>query len=156
MPEEFSVCYFVNSGSEANELALRLARAHTGGRDMITPDHGYHGNTSGAIDISAYKFSADGGSGQVDWVHLVEIPDDYRGSFGRDDPERGRKFANQVDERLADISKRDGKLAGFIAETFPSVGGQIIPPPGYLQYVYEHIRSAGGVCIADEDIPEAG
>jgi 4-aminobutyrate aminotransferase-like enzyme len=150
LPEELSVCYFVNSGSEGNELALRLARAHTGGKDMITPDHGYHGNTTGAISISAYKFNAEGGIGQPDWVQLVEIADDYRGSFRRDDPDRAEKYAALVDRAIANIIARGGKLAGFIAETFPSVGGQIIPPEGYLAAVYGHIRAAGGVCIADE------
>ena len=150
MPEGLDVCFFVNSGTEANELALRLARAHTGGRDMVTPDHGYHGNTTGAIDISAYKFNAPGGVGQSDWVHLVEVADDYRGSFRRDDPDRAEKYAALVDGALASVAARGGKLAGFIAETYPSVGGQIIPPKGYLQGVYRRIRAAGGVCIADE------
>ncbi len=150
MPAPLSNCYFVNSGTEANELALRLARARTGGKDMITPDHGYHGNTTGAIDISAYKFNAKGGSGQPDWVQLIEVADDYRGSFRRDDPDRAEKFAYLVDDAIAAIKARGGKLAGFIAETYPSVGGQIIPPPNYLAAVYNRIRSAGGLCIADE------
>ena len=150
MPDGLNVCYFVNSGTEANELALRLARAHTGGFDMITPNHGYHGNTTGAIDISAYKFNKPGGSGKRDWVHLIDIADDYRGRFRRDDPNRAQKYAAQVDDALREISTRGGRLAGFIAETFPSVGGQIIPPDGYLERVYQKVRSAGGVCIADE------
>jgi 4-aminobutyrate aminotransferase-like enzyme len=144
------VCFFVNSGSEANELALRLARAHTGGKDMITPNHGYHGNTTGAIDISAYKFNAKGGNGQPDWVHLVDVADDYRGQFRREDPDRAEKYAALVDDAIGAIANVGGKLAGFIAETFPSVGGQIIPPSGYLAEVYKHIRAVGGVCIADE------
>jgi len=146
MPDTLSVCFFVNSGTEANELALRLARAHTGGKDMITPDHGYHGNTTGAIDISAYKFNKPGGTGQQDWVHLVDVADDYKGRFRRDDPNRAAKYAAQVDTTIA----KAGKLAGWICETFPSVGGQIIPPKGYLQAVYQKIRAAGGICIADE------
>ena len=150
LPESLSVCFFVNSGSEANELSLRLARAHSGGKDMITPDHGYHGNTTGCIDISAYKFNAKGGVGPSDWVHLVEVADDYRGRFRRGDADIAQKYADLVDEALDRISARGGKLAGFIAETFPSVGGQIIPPKGYLPAVYEKIRNAGGVCIADE------
>ncbi len=150
MPELLSVCFFVNSGSEANELSLRLARAHSGGKDMITPDHGYHGNTTGCIDISAYKFNAKGGVGPSDWVHLVEVADDYRGRFRRGEADIAQKYADLVDEALASIRSRGGKLAGFIAETFPSVGGQIIPPKGYLPAVYEKIRKAGGVCIADE------
>ena len=150
MPDPLSVCFFVNSGSEANELSLRLARAHSGGKDMVTPDHGYHGNTTGCIDISAYKFNAKGGVGPSEWVHLIEVADDYRGRFQRGDTDIAQKYADLVDEALADIRVCGGKLAGFIAETFPSVGGQIIPPKGYLPAVYEKIRKAGGVCIADE------
>ncbi len=150
MPDPLSVCFFVNSGTEANELALRLARAHTGGKDMITPDHGYHGNTTGAISISAYKFNAQGGVGKPDWVQLVDVADDYRGQFQRDDPEGAEKYAALVGDAIDAIKTRGATLAGFIAETFPSVGGQIIPPKGYLAAVYKQIRAAGGVCIADE------
>ncbi len=150
LPGSFEVCFFVNSGTEANELALRLARAHTGAKGMVTPDHGYHGNTTGAVDISAYKFNKPGGGGQADWVELVDVADDYRGAFRRDDPDRATKFAGLVDEAIARLHEKTQGLAGFIAETFPSVGGQIIPPPGYLSAVYEKIRAAGGICIADE------
>jgi 4-aminobutyrate aminotransferase-like enzyme len=117
---------------------------------MVTPDHGYHGNTTGAIDLSAYKFNAKGGVGPSDWVELVEVADDYRGSFGRDDPDRAQKFAGLVDGAIERLAVQDIKVAGFIAETFPSVGGQIIPPKGYLQAVYAKIRAVGGLCIADE------
>ncbi|MGJ8616052.1 MAG: aminotransferase class III-fold pyridoxal phosphate-dependent enzyme, partial [Sulfitobacter sp.] len=150
LPDGFEICFFVNSGTEANELALRLARAHTGAKGMVTPDHGYHGNTTGAIDISAYKFNKPGGVGQADWVELVDVADDYRGAFRRDDPDRAAKFADLVDIAIARLQGKGHGLAGFIAETFPSVGGQIIPPPGYLSAVYDKIRAAGGICIADE------
>ncbi|MEX0349193.1 MAG: aminotransferase class III-fold pyridoxal phosphate-dependent enzyme [Paracoccaceae bacterium] len=150
LPDALEVCFFVNSGSEANELALRLARAHSGARGIVTPDHGYHGNTTGAIDISAYKFNAPGGIGPSDWVELVEVADDYRGRFRRDDPERARKYSDLVEPAIATLVDKGHGLAGFIAETFPSVGGQIIPPTGYLAAVYDKIRAAGGVCIADE------
>ena len=149
-PDEFEVCYFVNSGSEANELALRLARAHTGKKGMITPDHGYHGNTTGAIDMSAYKFNKPGGAGKPQWVELIEVANDYRGSYKRDDTARAQKFANLVDPAIKALVQSDHGFAGFIAETFPSVGGQIIPPPGYLGELYQKVRDAGGVCIADE------
>ena len=150
LPDPFEVCFFVNSGSEANELALRLARAHTGNTGMMTPDHGYHGNTTGAIDVSAYKFNAPGGIGQADWVELIEVADDYRGSYRRDDPNRAQKFADLIDPAIARLQEKGHGLAGFIAETFPSVGGQIIPPDGYQALVYGKVRAAGGVCIADE------
>ncbi len=150
LPDHLEVCFFVNSGTEANELALRLARAHTGAKGIVTPDHGYHGNTNAAVAISAYKFNKPGGIGQADWVELIEVADDYRGSFRRDDPERARKFADLIDPAISALQAKGQGLAGFIAETFPSVGGQIIPPKGYLSAVYEKIRAAGGVCIADE------
>jgi len=150
LPESLSVFYLVNSGSEANELALRLARARTGAKAIVTPDHGYFGNTTGATDISAWKFNARGGTGKPDWVELVEIADDYRGSFGREDPDRAQKFANLVKQAIERLSDRKQAFAGFVAETFPSVGGQIVPPEGYLVKVYKHVRAAGGICIADE------
>ncbi|MEX0308104.1 MAG: aminotransferase class III-fold pyridoxal phosphate-dependent enzyme [Ruegeria sp.] len=150
LPDHLQVCFFVNSGTEANELALRLARAHTGAKGIVTPDHGYHGNTNAAVAISAYKFNKPGGIGQADWVELVEVADDYRGSFSRDDPDRAAKFADFVDPAIAALQSKGHGVAGFIAETFPSVGGQIIPPQGYLPAVYDKIRAAGGVCIADE------
>jgi 4-aminobutyrate aminotransferase-like enzyme len=149
-PDPFEVCFFVNSGSEANELALRLARAHTGAKGMVTPDHGYHGNTTGAIDLSAYKFNAKGGVGPSDWVELVEVADDYRGRFRREDQDRAQHYADLVDGAIKRLTDRNINIAGFIAETFPSVGGQIIPPRGYLRAVYAKICAAGGLCIADE------
>jgi 4-aminobutyrate aminotransferase-like enzyme/Ser/Thr protein kinase RdoA (MazF antagonist)/murein DD-endopeptidase MepM/ murein hydrolase activator NlpD len=148
MPAHLTHVFLVNSGSEGNELALRLARTHTKGRDMITPDHGYHGNTTGAYDLSAYKFNRPGGGGRPEWVQLVPVADAYRGAHqGADAAER---YAEYVDAAIARVRERGGQLAGFIAETFPSVAGQVIPPVGYLRGVYERIRRAGGACIADE------
>lgn len=148
MPPHLTHVFFVNSGSEGNELALRLSRTHTGGKDMVTPDHGYHGNTTGAYDLSAYKFNKPNGGGCPEWVQLVPVADTYRGEHrGADAADR---YAVHVDKALARVHARGGRLAGFIAETFPSVGGQIIPPVGYLQGVYDRIRAAGGICIADE------
>jgi 4-aminobutyrate aminotransferase-like enzyme len=147
MPERLSVCYFLNSASEANELALRLARTHTKRYDIIVLDAAYHGHTNALIDISPYKFNGPGGTGKKDWVHIAPIPDDYRGAYKRDDGEAGRKYANYVADIIANIPSG---FAAYIAETLPSVGGQIVFPPHYLSEVYRHVRSAGGVCIADE------
>src|SRR5262249_11095911 len=142
LPAPLDVCYFVNSGSEANELALRLARAHTRRRDVIVLDHAYHGNTTTLIDISPYKFNGPGGEGAPPWVHVLPLPDTYRGEFRRDDPRAGEKYA----ERARHVRNP----AAFIAESAPSVGGQIILPHGYLASVYAIVRGVGGVCIADE------
>jgi 4-aminobutyrate aminotransferase-like enzyme/Ser/Thr protein kinase RdoA (MazF antagonist) len=150
MPEPLRVCYFLNSASEANELALRLARAHTGRRDMVVLEAAYHGHTNALIDISPYKFDGPGGTGRQPWVHVAPMPDDYRGPYKRGDAEAGRKYAAHVGELIAPLVESGVGLAGFIAETLPSVGGQIVLPPGYLAAAYHHVRAAGGVCIADE------
>src|SRR6266581_1243365 len=88
LPESLSVVYLVNSGSEANELALRMARAHTGGNEVIVVDSAYHGNTSAMIDLSPYKFDGPGGKGCPSWVHKVMMPDVYRGAHRGPDAAR--------------------------------------------------------------------
>jgi 4-aminobutyrate aminotransferase-like enzyme len=150
LPPPLRVCYFVNSGSEANELALRLARAHTGERDLIVLDAAYHGNTTTLIDISPYKFNGPGGTGQPSWVHVVPVPDVYRGAHKRDDAQAGVNYAAAVRRALDDLRANRRGLCGFIAESCPSVAGQIMLPRGYLAAVYADVRDAGGVCIADE------
>jgi 4-aminobutyrate aminotransferase-like enzyme len=149
MPDPLLVCYVLNSASEANELALRLARTHTGREDVIVLGSAYHGHTTGLIDISPYKFDGPGGRGRKPWVHVAPLPDDYRGPFKRADPEAGKKYAAAVG-RLAEEAGPAGGPAAFIAETLPSVAGQIVLPRGYLAEAYRHVRAAGGVCIADE------
>ncbi|HEY3459944.1 MAG TPA: aminotransferase class III-fold pyridoxal phosphate-dependent enzyme, partial [Casimicrobiaceae bacterium] len=144
------VVYLVNSASEANELALRLARAHTRRRDMIVLEGAYHGNTTSLIDISPYKHDGPGGEGAPDWVHVAPLADDYRGPFKRGDVDAGAKYARQVGEVARRVASLGRGVAGFIAETCPSVGGQILFPADYLSAVYDAVRAAGGVCIADE------
>jgi 4-aminobutyrate aminotransferase-like enzyme/Ser/Thr protein kinase RdoA (MazF antagonist) len=150
LPEPLRVCFFVNSGSEANELALRLARTYTGQRDMIVLDVAYHGNTNTLIDISPYKHNGPGGTGTPDWVHIAPIPDDYRGPYKRYDPQAGTKYARHVLEITEKMQAHGRGLAGFIAESLPSVGGQLVLPPGFLADVYRYVRAAGGLCIVDD------
>ena len=150
LPEPLRVCYFVSSGSEANELALRLARARTGRDDVIVLEHAYHGNTAKLVDVSPYKFDGPGGGGRKPFVHVVPLPDDYRGAHRRSDPERGAKYARPVGDVVAALRERGAGACTFLTETLPSVGGQVVLPPGYLAEAYRHVRAAGGVCIADE------
>ena len=150
LPAPLSVCFFVNSGSEANELALRLARAHTQALDLIVLDHAYHGNTTTLIDISPYKHDGPGGGGTPSWVHKVALADVYRGNYRSEDPLAAEKYSEHVIEAVAELTKRGVRLSGFIAESLPSVAGQIVFPAGYLAKVYEAIRKVDGVCIADE------
>lgn len=146
LPEPLNVCFFVSSGSEANELALRLARAYTGQKDLVVLEGAYHGHTTSLIDISPYKHAGPGGAGAPDWVHTVPVADTYRGLFKADKSDTGKKYATFVKAKLAEL----GTAASFIAESCPSVGGQIFFPEHYLAETYQHIRAAGGLCIADE------
>jgi alanine-glyoxylate transaminase/(R)-3-amino-2-methylpropionate-pyruvate transaminase len=146
-PGELKVCYFVNSGSEANDLALLMARAYTGNYDVISLRNAYHGGNAsgmGATAQSTWKFNVPHSFG----VHHAIAPYPYRGPFGYDDPEAGRKYADDV-KNLIDYAT-PGKIAGYIAESIQGVGGFVEFPPGYLREVYAHVRAAGGVCIADE------
>jgi len=146
LPPNLNVCFFVNSGSEANELALRLARAHTSARDLIVLDHSYHGNTTTLIDISPYKHDGPGGRGAPSWVHKVPLPDVYRGPYRSNDQKVTEKYAQHV----IDVLRQLQGPCNFIAESLPSVGGQIVLPAGLLRLVYAAVRNSGGVCIADE------
>jgi 4-aminobutyrate aminotransferase-like enzyme/Ser/Thr protein kinase RdoA (MazF antagonist) len=150
LPEPLSVCFFVCSGSEANELALRLARTHTRQKDMIVVDAAYHGNTTSLIKISPYKYDGPGGMGAPSYVHKVPMPDVYRGEYKRNDPHVGEKYARYVEEAVLEIQKNQGNVTGFICESLPGCGGQIVLPENYLKEAYRYVRNAGGVCIADE------
>ena len=149
LPDPLGVCYIVNSGSEANELALRLARSHIGCDETIVLEHAYHGHTNTLIDASPYKFDGPGGSGKKPWVHVAPLADDYRGIYRRGEPDLGAKYAKHVGDICRELQSRE-KRPAYIAETLPSVGGQIVFPPNYLAEVYRNVRGAGGVCIADE------
>jgi 4-aminobutyrate aminotransferase-like enzyme/Ser/Thr protein kinase RdoA (MazF antagonist)/murein DD-endopeptidase MepM/ murein hydrolase activator NlpD len=154
LPDPLSVCWFLNSASEANELALRLARAHTGRQDVIVLEHAYHGHTTSLIDLSPYKHAGPGGEGPPPWVHTAPIPDGYRGRHRAREPDDGPRlgslYADDVGEVVQRLLRKGPGPAAFFAESLPSVGGQIVPPPGYLARVYRHVREAGGLCVADE------
>nr|CAD7442991.1 unnamed protein product [Timema bartmani] len=161
LPESLSVCFLVNSGSEANDLALRLARTHTKHNDVITLDQAYHGHLSSMIDISPYKFNhATGGQGKPDWVHVAPCPDVYRGKYKDVDypnEDLGKKYAEDVRALCNRARANDRNIAAFFVESLQSCGGQIVPPDNYLRQAFNeicssqrHVREAGGVCIADE------
>src|SRR6476620_1013248 len=147
MPGDLKVCYFVNSGSEANDLALLMARLFTGNYDVIALRNAYHGGNASGMSVTAHstwKFNVPHSFG----VHHALAPYPYRGPFGYDDPEAGKKYADDV-KNVIDYAT-SGKVAGFIAESIQGVGGFVEFPQGYLKQTYEYVRAAGGVCIADE------
>ena len=144
-PDPLSVVFFVNSGSEANDLALRLARAHTKARGMLVLDHAYHGHLSSIIDISPYKFNRKGGEGCPDYVRVVPLPDSYKGVHRGENA--GEMYAAEFATQLADLNQ---PLCAFINESIVSTAGQVTLADGFLSRAYEQTRAAGGVCIADE------
>jgi alanine-glyoxylate transaminase/(R)-3-amino-2-methylpropionate-pyruvate transaminase len=147
LPGDLKVCYFVNSGSEANDLALLMARLFTGNYDVIALRNAYHGGNASGMSVTAHntwKFNVPHSFG----VHHALAPYPYRGPFGYDDPDAGKKYADDV-KNLIDYAT-PGKVAGFIAESIQGVGGFVEFPQGYLKHTYEYVRGAGGVCIADE------
>lgn len=148
-PPELCVVHFVNSGSEANELALRMARTATDQQDIVALEVGYHGNTGGCIDISSYKFDGKAGKGAPEHTSIVPIPDTYRG-LHRDEDTAGEAYANYVEKAIEHIQAKGRNIAGFIAEPIVSCGGQVMLPKGYLESAYKYVRAAGGVCISDE------
>jgi 4-aminobutyrate aminotransferase-like enzyme/Ser/Thr protein kinase RdoA (MazF antagonist) len=150
LPPPLSVCYLVNSGSEANELALRMARTVTGGRGVVVVEGGYHGNTQGLIDVSHYKFDRKGGQGPPLWVRAAAMPEDYRGRYPRSDPERARKYAEHVSEAFDSLQNDSLRPAAFLSEPMLSCGGQVEVPGGYLEAAYAFARAVGALCIADE------
>ncbi len=150
MPPELNVAFLVNSGSEANELAIRLAKTATNRKDMIVSEVGYHGNTNACVEVSSYKFDGPGGRGAAPNIHVVPIPDVYRGKYRSDDPAAGSKYAGHVRQAVAKIQSDGRNPAALMLESVISCGGQVELPMNFLQEAYQHVRHAGGLCIADE------
>jgi 4-aminobutyrate aminotransferase-like enzyme/Ser/Thr protein kinase RdoA (MazF antagonist) len=145
-PDPLSVCFFVCTGTEANDLALRLARTHTGSRRLVVLDHAYHGHSPSLVEISAYKCDGPGGAGMARHAYRVPTPDAYRGPFRG--PDTGAQYAGLVAEAV-ETARAEG-TPSFLAESLIGCGGQIIPPAGFLPKAHDAVRAAGGVCIADE------
>tara|TARA_B100000959_G_scaffold286597_1_gene366001 strand:- start:1778 stop:3034 length:1257 start_codon:yes stop_codon:yes gene_type:complete len=139
LPDTLSIGFLVNSGSEANELAVRLARRHAGTKNMAVIEGAYHGHTGTMIDLSPYKFRGPGGSGEPEpWVTVLPIPDQFR--------RPQIDFCTEATQVLED----SGGVAALLIETMLSCAGQIPLPEGYLAATAESVRSHGGLLIADE------
>jgi len=115
---------------------------------MIAMEVGYHGNTTGCVSISSYKFDGKGGSGAPEHTHIVPLPDRFRGIHRGDDS--GPLYASHVQDRIDQIHALGRKPAAFICESIISCGGQIELPEKFLELAYASVRKAGGLCIADE------
>lgn len=147
-PPSLCVVHFVNSGSEANELAMRMAKAHTGAKDIAALEVGYHGNTQACIDVSSYKFEGRGGKGCPEHTHIIPLPDTFRGMYKGD--QAGDQYAKHLENIIEDLHSKNRKLAAYLGESIVSCGGQIVLPSDFLKKIYEITRKHRGVCIADE------
>ena len=150
MPDGLDVVLFVCTGSEANDLALRISRQVTNREDVVVIDGAYHGNTTAVMGVSPNRYKGTGGRGAPPTTHEIPTPDRYRGPYRYDDPDAGAKYAadaRAVFERLAEEGRPP---AAVIAESLMGTAGNIVFPPGYLASVFEAARSVGAFCISDE------
>ena len=148
LPNGLTTCFFTNSGSESNDLALRLARTATDSKETIVLDGAYHGHVSSLIDISPYKHNSRGGSGPPSYVHTVPMPDSYRGKYRGEEALTG--YIDELKNILYSIKKNGKNVSAFVVESIMGCGGQLILPDGFLERAFELVRDEGGVCIADE------
>lgn len=151
LPDELNIAMFSCTGTEANELALRVARTYTGGTGLIVTEESYHGNSYAVAEISTEDNEPEDRS---DYVITVPAPDTYRGAY--QDLNAAKKYANHINEAIQDLNKRGIKLAAFIIDTIVSSSGVVGPPPQYLKFASKIIKKAGGLFIADEVQPGFG
>ena len=148
LPVGLDVCFFTNSGSEANDLALRVARHYTQSKETIVLDGAYHGNLSSLIEISPYKHDGPGGAGAPNYVNTISMPDTYRGKYRGNNAADG--YVDEVEKVIKQIQKNGNNIPVFIAESLMGCGGQLVMPEDFLKRAYELVRGAEGICIADE------
>ncbi|MDB5982439.1 MAG: dgdA [Pseudomonas sp.] len=148
-PDSMDRVFLVNSGTEANDLAIRLAWAYSGGRDVLSVLEAYHGWSVATDAIStSIADNPQALSTRPDWVHPVTAPNSYRGEFRGVDS--APNYVRSVEHNLAKLAEQGRQVAGFICEPVYGNAGGISLPSGYLKQVYAKVRAQGGVCIADE------
>jgi 4-aminobutyrate aminotransferase-like enzyme/Ser/Thr protein kinase RdoA (MazF antagonist) len=149
MPPELDRVFLLATGSETVDLALRLARTHTEARDTIALRTAYHGWTTASDEVSSALMDNPRALGtRPDWIHLAEPPNPYRGAHTG--PDAGTRYADDVRRILGELARAGRRPAAFICETLNGNAGGIELPGDYLAQVYEAVRAAGGVVIADE------
>ena len=149
-PKKLDTVFFVCTGSEANDLAYRIAQTYTNSRDVLVMDNAYHGHTNTLINLSPYKFNGKGGLGQKDYVHIAEMPDGLRGKWQYSDKNWVQKYILQVKSLVSKLYNNNKKLSCFLVESILGCGGQVVLPPNYLKEVFKIIRNRKALCIIDE------
>jgi 4-aminobutyrate aminotransferase-like enzyme len=147
LPGDLSVCMFVCTGTEANDLAFRIAQTVTGNDGAIVTEHAYHGNSIVVTELSTEEYPA---SERPDYLETVEAPYSYRGPYGPEETDWASKYASLADGAIESLAERGYQPAMFICDNIFSTNGILTPPPEYLQGVYRRVRAAGGLIVADE------
>jgi len=150
LPDPLEVVFFVCTGSEANDLALRISRQVTGRQDVVVLDGAYHGNTTAVMEISPNRYKGPGGRGKPATTHELETPNLYRGSYRYGDSSAGEHYAADASSVFDQLAQAGTQPAAFIAESFMGTAGNVVLPDGYLQRVFAAARNNGALCISDE------
>ena len=150
LPNSLEICYFTNSGSESNDLALRIARSLSNSYESIVLSSAYHGHTASLIDVSPYKFLGTGGKGKPSFVHVIPVPDRFRGEHKTKSKSFGHYYIKLLKDAIKRIQQRGKQLSLFIVEPVMGCGGQIIIPRSFMLEAFKIINEAGGLCIVDE------
>ena len=148
LPKGLNKCFFTNSGSESNDLALRLARKYTNSRETIVLDGAYHGHSISLIEVSPYKFNGPGGEGPPEYVHPIPMPDPFRGKYRGQGS--GPLYFEEIKKVLKKLNSEKKNVSAFMSEAVMGCGGQIFPPGKFLGPSYDAVKEQGGLCIADE------
>ncbi len=144
-PPHLNKVFFVNSGSAASDLAMRMAHKHTGLKHIMVMESGYHGNTQTSIDISDYKFNNSKGEGQKNHIIKTSLPNAYNGKYTGSDA--GKLYSKDTIEQIKNSAS---PISVFISEPIVGCAGQVPLAKDYLKHVYPVIRAQGGICISDE------
>ena len=148
-PKKLNKIFFVCTGSEANDLAYRIAQTYTSAKDVFVMDNAYHGHTNALIDLSPYKFNSKGGLGKKDYVHVLDMPDPLRGKWRYQNSNWIQKYIDEAKTVIRNKIK-ETNIACFFTESILGCGGQVILPKNYLKEIFSEIRRNNALCIVDE------
>ncbi|CAF1278658.1 unnamed protein product [Rotaria magnacalcarata] len=156
LPKSLDQIFYTNSGSESNDLALRLARQYTGNYDILVLDNAYHGHLTTLFELSTYKFKKGNiAMKEPEHVHVLPIPDIYRGKYrdidyNYDEEKLSELYVNEVRQKVEEVESRGRRIAIFLIESLQSCGGQIIYPRNFLKNTFDYLHSKGILCHVDE------
>ena len=149
-PKKLNKIFFVCTGSEANDLALRIAKNYTKAKNVLVMNNAYHGHTNSLIDLSPYKFNSKGGEGKKDYVHVLRMPDEIRGKWTNKNYKWVNKYIDEAEDVISKTFNKKNSLSSFFFESILGCGGQIELPKGYLKNIFKLVRKKNALCIADE------